>query len=247
MQRGAGQEIDLDAGAAVSNNQTIFGLYFGPEDLGQVKDGDQTLGLAVLVGHDGVARLPVGAAIEPRGSITRLELILVLEQFGQEGFGIGAYGLLQVGVELAELGGVDVDRNLVRLASEVLRGVAGDGEVEAHAEREQKIAVLQGEVGAAGGHGAGAADIGRIVRGDEVGGAPGGDSGDAEKLAKLLKLGLGAGETDAVAGEQQGALAGIEGLDGLLDLIGHIGRAGDGGVVAELAGIEAAQLSFVDR
>ena len=116
-------------------------------------------------------------------------------------------------MELAELGGVDVDGDLVGFAGEVVRGVAGDGQVETDAEGEEEVAVLQGEVGAAGGDGAGAADVGGVVGGDEVGGAPGGDGGDAEELAELFELGFGAGEADAVAGEEQRALGGVECFD----------------------------------
>ena len=41
------------------------GADLGAEDFGEVEDGDEAFGLAVLVGDDGVAGLPVGAAGEP--------------------------------------------------------------------------------------------------------------------------------------------------------------------------------------
>ena len=127
-------------------------------------------------------------------------------------------------------------------AGEVLGGVAGDGEVETDAEGEEEVAVLEGEVGAAGGYRAGAADVGGVVGRDEIGGAPGGNGGNAEEGAELFELGLGAGEADAVAGEQERALAGVEGLDSLLDLVGDVRGACDRGIVGELGGVEGAEL-----
>ncbi len=179
------------------------GFDFGAEDFGEIEDADQAFGLAMLVGDDGVAGLPVGAAVQPCLVILRLELGFVLQQFGEEGLGIGADGLLQVRLQLGELGSVDVDGDLVRFAGQVVRSVAGDGKVEADAESEQEIAVLQREVGAACGDGAGTADVGGIVGGNEIGGAPGGDGRHAEELAQLFKLFFRASEADAVAGEEQ--------------------------------------------
>ncbi len=142
----------------------------------------------MLGSDDGVAGLPVDAAVVPGGVIVEADGVFLREEFGEEGAGVGADGLLEVGRELGELGGVDVYGDFVGLAGEVLRGVAGDGEVQADADGEEEVAVLQGEVGSAGGDGAGTADEGGLVGGDHVGGAPGGDGGNVEEVSELLEL-----------------------------------------------------------
>ena len=64
---GAGEEEDLDAGAGGAGDELVGGEGFGADDLGEVVDGDLAGGLAMLVGDDAVADLPVGAAGVPDG------------------------------------------------------------------------------------------------------------------------------------------------------------------------------------
>src|ERR1017187_10549963 len=106
----------------------------------------------MLVRNHRVASLPIGAASEPRVNASRLEHVLVLEQLNEKGFCVGANRLLQIRVQLTQFGGVNVYRDLVGLASEVLRSVAGNGEVEPHADREQEVAILQRKVRPASRH-----------------------------------------------------------------------------------------------
>ncbi len=219
---GAGEQEDLDAGAGGAGDELVFGLGFGADDLGEVEDGDQAFGLAVLVGDDVVAGLPLGGALVPVGPaavVDAFEGLELAQEFVEEGAGVGDYGLLKVWVELLKLGGVDVDGDLVGFAGEVLRGVAGEGHVETRTEDEEEVAVLEGEVGSAGGDVAGAADEGGDVRGNEVGGAPGGDGGDVEQQAQLGELLFGAGEAGAVADEEQRARGALELLDDAADLV----------------------------
>ena len=103
----------------------------------------------MLVGDDGVAGLPVGAAFQPRGDVVGFQVLLALEKLGKEDFRVGLDGLLEVGVEFGEFGGVDVDGCFPGFAGEVVGGVAGDGEVEADTDGEEEVGVLEGEVGSA--------------------------------------------------------------------------------------------------
>lgn len=210
---GTGEEEDLNAAAGAAGDEKIFSGGFCADDFSEMEDGDFAVGVAVLGGDYWVAGFPVGAAGEPGVAVLRGDGGALAEELGEERFGVGADGLLDVGVELGELGGVDVDGDFVGFAGEVLGCVAGDGEVEADADGEEEVRVLEGKVGAASGDGSGAADVGGIAGGNEIGGAPGGNGGDVEELAELGELGLGVGETDAVAGEEQRALGGVEAGD----------------------------------
>ncbi len=78
-----------------------------------------------------------------------------------------------------------------------------NGKIEPYADGEKKIGVLQREVGAARSHRSGAADIGRIVAGDQIGRAPSGNGGNFQKHSKLLKFLFRMGQADAISGEQQ--------------------------------------------
>ena len=77
-----------------------------------------------------------------------------------------------------------------------------------------------------------------IVRRHEVSGTPGGHSRNVEQLAQFRELLFGAGETGAVAGEQQRPRRLLQLLDHARNLLLQV-RVGDGSLV--LTGVEAAQ------
>ena len=141
-------------------------------------------------------------------------------------------------MQLGQLRRVNVHGGFVRLAGKILRRVAGDGEVEADADGQQQVAILQGEVGAARRHRAGPANKGRLVAGHHIRGAPGGDGGNLQERAKLLELSGGARQTDAVAGKEQRPLGLIQLFDQQADLLLQIRIAG---MLLQLRRIKAAQ------
>ncbi len=96
MKRGDGEEVDLDAGAGVADDEAIFFADLVAEDFGEIEDADETFGFAVFVGDYGVAGLPVGATGKPSVDGAGLEQVLVLEELGEEELGVGADGLLHV-------------------------------------------------------------------------------------------------------------------------------------------------------
>ena len=63
--RGAGEQEDLDAAAGAARDQKIAGIGFAADHLGQMEDTHQAVGVAMLLGDDRVARLPIGAARIP--------------------------------------------------------------------------------------------------------------------------------------------------------------------------------------
>jgi hypothetical protein len=249
VQRGNGEEVDLDAGAGVADDEAIFLADGVAEDFGEIEDRDQAFGLAVLVGDDGVAGLPVGAAGEPCVDIARLELVLVLEEFGEEGVASAQTGCCRCGCELAELGGVDVDDDLVGFAREVMRSVAGDGHVETYAEERRKSQFCRAKLAPRAATCAGTTDVGGIVGGNEVGGAPGGDGGDAEELAELFKLLVPRGRGGCRC--RRRAAGRSDCVEGFSMKRGRLPRDIGGAVMemrrsCELGGVEAAQVASGD-
>ena len=100
---------------------------------------------------------------------------------------VRADGLLQVRVKLLQFGRVDIDRGLVRFAGKILRSVPGDCEIEADADGQQEVAVLQREIGSPCGDRSRAADKGWIVAGNQIGRAPGGDGRNAQQLPGVVQ------------------------------------------------------------
>jgi len=131
-------------------------------------------------------------------------------------------------VEFLELGGVDVDGNFMGFAGEILRGIAGDGEIEPHTDGEKKVGVLEGEVGTAGGDGAGTADIGWVAGGNQIGRTPCRHGGDSEQRAQLFELLFSMGQADAIAGEEQRALGLVELGNKMGDFVDEVGGCGGG-------------------
>ena len=80
------------------------------------------------------------------------------------------------------LRGVHVADDLRRGWREILAGVSGQDQVHAGPDRDKGIGVLHGEVGSAGSHRAGPAQVERVRLGDQVDGQPGGQHRDPEPL-----------------------------------------------------------------
>ena len=91
--------------------------------------------------------------------------------------------------------------DLMRRTGELLGGEAGHDAIETGADRQQKIAVLHGEVRAAGSDPAGPADEQRMLVGDHIDRQPGGFDRNIQSLDQLQKLPLGPRQADAVARE----------------------------------------------
>src|ERR1700722_8133263 len=132
--RRARQQKYLDAGPGGAGDKFVFLLGLSSDNLGKIEDGDQAFRLGVLVGHNAVARLPVGGAvvpISPSAVIERLpERLKLRQQFVEEGATIRYDRLLQMRIQLLQLRRVDVDGNLVSFARKVLWRVARDGHVQ---------------------------------------------------------------------------------------------------------------------
>src|ERR1017187_2519787 len=128
--RGARQQKYLNPGARGTGDQLVLLLRFRADNLGEVEDRNQALGLAKPVCHATVARLPVGGAPVPLGPAGMIERLLhrpeLRQQFLQERAELRNHRLLQVRVEFPELGRIDIDSYLMRLARQVLRSIAGD-------------------------------------------------------------------------------------------------------------------------
>ena len=58
----ASEEVNLDAGAGVADDEAVAGTHLGAKNLGQVKDGYEPFRITMLVGNDWVASLPVGTS-----------------------------------------------------------------------------------------------------------------------------------------------------------------------------------------
>ncbi len=150
----------------------------------------------MFLDDDAVACLPSGGPpvpVSPSCWIAcGLHGLELCKQLIEESTRVGDDGLLQMGMELLKLGRVDVDDDLVRLASEVLRGITGDGHVETRAKHEQEIAVLQSKVGAARSNVAGTSNEGGMIGGNQVRSAPCGYGWNIEQKPQLRELLLGA-------------------------------------------------------
>ncbi len=142
---------------------------------------------------------------------------------------------------LADLGGVDVEVDELRVRGELVE-FAGDAVVEAGADREDQVGFVHRVVGGAGAvHAEHAEPL--LVRGREGAEAvEGAGDGEVAVFGELADLVLGTGGEGAAADVEHGALGGREGAGGLADLL-HVALelrlvAGevDGRVLADLVG-----------
>ena len=81
--RGTGQQEYLDAGAGGAGDELVFLFGLGADDLGEMEDRNQAFRLAVLVGDDWIAGLPIGAAGLPRRAVLGLDRGAVASTPGQ--------------------------------------------------------------------------------------------------------------------------------------------------------------------
>ena len=154
---------------------------------------------------------------------------------------------------LVDLGGIDLDVDLLRVGR-VVGEVAGDAVVEAHAEGEQQVGLLDGVVDPGLAVHAHHAERERMVRGEAAEAEQRAGDGDLLALGEGEDLGFGAGVRDAVAGEDDGLLCGLDEFDGLLDRGGFgaqhgvraVGR-GRGGFEVERCGGLLRVLGDVDE
>src|ERR1039457_498558 len=117
---------------------------------------------------------------------------------------------------LVDLGGVDLDVDLLG-AGRVAGEVAGDAVVEAHAEGEQQVRLLDGVVDPGFAVHAHHAEGERVVGGEGAEAEQGAGDGDLAAFGEVEDLLARAGEDDAVAGEDDGLFGGLDEFDGLLD------------------------------
>ncbi len=154
---------------------------------------------------------------------------------------------------LVDLGGVDLDVDLLRVRG-VVGEVAGDAVVEAHAEGEQQVGLLDGVVDPRFAVHAHHAERERVMRGHAAEAEKRAGDGDLLAFGEGENLGFGAGVRDAVAGEDEGLLCGLDEFDGLLDGRGfgaqHGVRAvgcGSGGFEVERRGGLLRVFRYIDK
>src|SRR5882757_8270621 len=87
-----------------AGDELVVPLGLGADNLGEMEDRNQTLGLAVFVGDDVVTLLPVGGTFVPVCPMAAIERLLerleLSEQLVQEGATVRDDWLLQMRVEL---------------------------------------------------------------------------------------------------------------------------------------------------
>ena len=146
---------------------------------------------------------------------------------------------------LVDLGGVDLDVDLLRVGR-VAGEVAGDAVVEAHPEGEQEVGLLDGVVDPGLAVHAHHAERERVMRrGRRRGRAAWWRRGSAGVRRRRGPRASAPECDDAVAGEDDGLLGGLDELDGLLDGGGFgaqhgvraVGRGGGGVEVEERGGL----------
>ena len=105
-----------------------------------------------------------------------------------------------------DFGSVNIDDHLACGAGEAARVVGGDDVVQPAADRDQQVAILHGEIRRPQRDDARAADVQRVIPGQQVEGVPGGDHRDLQALGESRKALRRAGQVHAVPGQQQRAL-----------------------------------------
>ncbi len=137
------------------------------------------------------------------------------------------------GAVLADLGGVDVGVDDLRERGEAVE-LAGDAVVEAGAERDDEVGLLErGHGGDAAVH-PGHADVLRVAVGEGAEGHQGRRDGGPGQLGEDLQLGGRARLQDPAADVEHGALGGAEEPGGLADLLGV--RLRHGAVAGQVLG-----------
>src|SRR5215213_514283 len=107
--------------------------------------------------------------------------------------------------DLAELGGIDVDVDHLRVRGELV-GRAGDPVVEAHPDREQEVGAVDGAVHAGLPVHPRPAQIKWVIVGEGADAQERRNDRDAGPLGEQPQLHLGAAERHAVSGQDQGPL-----------------------------------------
>lgn len=155
-----------------------------------------------------------------------------LDQVGDDLAGVAHDRDVDLAV-LADLGRVDVRVDDLGEGREAVQ-LAGDAVVEAGAEGDQQVRLLQrGDAGDRAVH-ARHADVQRVTVGEGAERHQGGRDRDAGQLGEDLQLGGRAGLHDAAADVQHRALGLADELGGLADLLGV--RLGDRPVTGEVLG-----------
>src|SRR6516162_6424315 len=105
-------------------------------------------------------------------------------------------------MEFFQFCAVNIDSRLIRTTSEILWGVAGDGKVQANANGNQKIRILQGEIGSPRGDRTRPPDVEGVITRYQIGCAPSGGSGNSKQLPELFKFTFGLRQTNTVSGKE---------------------------------------------
>jgi len=82
--RGIGEQEDLNAAAGAARDEEIAGIGLCSDDFGKMEDADLAFRIAVFGGYHGIARLPIGAAGVPGGTVAGMDGSALAEQFMQE-------------------------------------------------------------------------------------------------------------------------------------------------------------------
>ena len=134
--------------------------------------------------------------------------------------------------------GVDFDVDFFRVGR-VAGEVAGDAVVEAHAEGEEQIGLLDGVVDPGLAVHAHHAERERVRGGEGAEAEQGAGDGDLLRFGEGDDLGFGAGCDDAVAGEDDGLLGLLDEFDGFVGWSStRRGAWGAGGRARGLGGVE---------
>ncbi len=109
------------------------------------------------------------------------------------------------GTDLADLGGIDIGVDHLRIGCEQ-RGLACHAVVKARTDRDEQVALLQREHRRHRAVHAGHAEVLRVRVWKDAARHQGGDYGSSDELGELQQLGRGAGATDTAADVEDGAL-----------------------------------------
>jgi len=233
-----------DGGGAVAGDDDVVAVELAGEGVDEAVGVDLGRVFPVLGEDDGVTLEPGFALGEPVAMAGRFAVGDGGEEAGEEIGEVGVDGEVGFYGRLLEFERVDVDDGLEGGAGEVLPVVADEADVEAAAEDEEKVGVLDGEVPGAVADGAGESGVAGVRFPEEIARVEGGDGGDAEFVERLEEDVVAAAEADAGAGVDDGSFGGADAVEDLGD--GGVEAGGVRGDEAVLDGIEAGEFVGVD-
>src|SRR6202034_2602130 len=244
MQCRKGKQINLDGGSGVSNHQSIFRFDFGADHLGKVKYRNESFWLSMLVCDHWIPILPIGATGIPGRMVPEPNRVCLTQKLHQESLRVGMNRLLQLGMELAQSRLVNIHTCFMCFASQVLRCVSSDREIQPYSDSKKQIGVLQGKVRAARRDRTRSANIQGITARNQIGCAPSRHRRDSKPRPDLFKFLLCVRQAYTVTREKQGAFSAVQLFKQAPDFV--LQRP-IGGRLLQLRGIKAAQSRWLSN